>query len=171
MRSLGLDVGDKRIGVAVSDPEGVIAFSLTTIANGDEDTAINDVIKLAGQYDIEHIVVGLPLSLNGEIGQQAKKVMAFADKVSLQAKQSNLGHVDIQMWDERLSTVAANRLMTESGGRYKLQSGTKNKGTKGKGINKNRKSSAKVAIDAVAAAFILQGFLDSVSEGEWCQST
>ena len=170
MRSLGLDVGDKRIGVAVSDPEGIIAFSLTVIAHDNEEMALNNVIKLAGQYDVEHIVVGLPLSLNGEIGQQAKKVIAFADKVSLQAKQSNLGHVDIQMWDERLSTVAADRLMNESRGRYKLQLGTKNKDTKCKRINKNSKSSARVTIDAMAAAIILQGFLDSVREKEQCQN-
>ena len=156
MRSLGLDVGDKRIGVAISDPDGTIAFSLTVIARENEEIALNDVIKLAGQYDVEHIVVGLPLSLNGEIGQQAKKVMTFADKVSLQVKQSNLGHVDIQMWDERLSTVAANRLMTEAGGRNKLQSSDKKKK-----LTQKHKSSAKAAIDAMAAAFILQGFLDS----------
>jgi len=53
MRSLGLDVGDKRIGVAVSDPEGTIAFSLTTIANGNDDIVIEDVIKLAEQYEVE----------------------------------------------------------------------------------------------------------------------
>ena len=164
MRSLGLDVGDKRIGVAVSDPEGTIAFSLTTIANGNDDIVIEDVIKLAEQYEVECIVIGLPLCLNGTLGQQAKKVLAFADKLSLRAKQSNLDHVDIQTWDERLSTVAANRLMIDAAGRNKLRCGSKKqKATK---IN----FSGKTGTDAMAAAFILQGFLDSIKEKKQCQS-
>ena len=157
MRSLGLDVGDKRIGVAVSDPEGTIAFSFTTISNRDEEVAIEDVIKVAEQYEVERIVIGLPLCLNGTLGQQAKKVLAFADKLSLRAKQSNLSHVDIQTWDERLSTVAANRLTLEAGGRNRLQSGTKKRK-----LSKNHNFSAKARTDAMAAAYILQGFLDSL---------
>ena len=156
MRSLGLDVGDKRIGVAVSDPEGTIAFSLTTIAGGDEETAINDIIRLAQQYDVGCIVFGLPLCLDGSFGQQAKKVASFVDKVSLQARQNNLSHVDIRTWDERLSTVAANQLMIEAGGRNKMRSAARKKKP-----GKTHDSSAKGGTDAMAAAVILQGFLDS----------
>jgi len=171
MRSLGLDVGDKRIGVAVSDPEGTIAFSLTTIANGNDDIVIEDVIKLAEQYEVECIVIGLPLCLNGTLGQQAKKVLAFADKLSLRAKQSNLDHVDIQMWDERLSTVAANRLMIDAAGRNKLRCGSKKQKSKSKNQKATKISfSGKTGTDAMAAAFILQGFLDSIKEKKQCQS-
>ena len=74
MRSLGLDVGDKRTGVAISDPEGLVAVPLTVIAYKSEDSTIDDVVKLVEQHKIGRIVVGLPRSLNGELGPQADKV-------------------------------------------------------------------------------------------------
>ena len=140
MRSLGLDIGDKRTGVAISDSEGLLAVPLSVIANQSEDTTIDDIIKLVEQHRIERIVVGLPRSLNGSLGPQADKVTAFAEKLSLRAKRSNL-NVDIQLWDERFSSVAAEKLM--------VRAGTK----------KNKRNEHR---DALAAAFILQGFLDSL---------
>lgn len=151
VRSLGLDVGDKRTGVAISGPQGLLAVPLTVIAKS-EDAAIDDVIKLVEQHHIERIVLGLPRSLNGGLGQQAHKVTAFTEKLRSviasrspersegTAKQSHLTRVDIQLWDERFSTVAAERLMAEAG-------------TKRSKRNEHR--------DAIAASFILQGFLDS----------
>ncbi|MCD6567901.1 MAG: Holliday junction resolvase RuvX [Dehalococcoidia bacterium] len=166
MRSLGLDVGDRRTGVAVSDTGGIIAFSLTTIASGNEDTDIDDIIRIAERYEVERIVVGLPLSLNGELGPQAKKVMSFVQKLSLRIKQGSLSEVEVKMWDERLSTVAAEHMLVESGGaERKLPRGTRKKKPK-----KNYNSSGKDGIDAVAAAFILQGFLDSQGETGQCQA-
>ena len=107
------------------------------------------------QYKAERIVVGLPRRLNGEIGEQASKVTVFTDKLSWQAKQSNLNQLDVQLWDERLSTKAAERLKTKAGGQ-----GSKPRSKAKKGA-RNRSFSAKAEIDAIAAAFILQGFLDS----------
>ena len=163
MRSLGLDIGDKRIGVAISDPGGTIAFPLATIAGGDEDTAMNDIMKLTEQYEVECIIAGLPRSLNGGLGKQADKVTAFVEKLSLRAKESNLLQVAVRFWDERLSTKAAERLVREAGGG----------GNKARSRAKKRASayrfSAKVAVDAMAAAFILQGFLDSLEEQERCE--
>ncbi len=155
MRSLGLDIGDKRTGVAISDPQGILATPLTVLANKDEDAFINEILKLVEQYKAECIVVGLPRRLNGEMGKQANKVTAFADKLSWRAKRSNLNQLDVQLWDERFSTKAAERLKTEAGGkRSKLRSRAK-RGAK------NHSFSVKAAVDAIAAAFILQGFLDS----------
>ena len=155
MRSLGLDVGDKRTGVAVSDPQGILATPLTVLASEDEDTLINEILKLVEQHKAERIVVGLPRRLNGELGKQASKVTAFADKLSWRAKRSNLNQLDIQLWDERLSTKAAERLKMGAGGKgSKLHSRAK-RGAR------NHSFSAKAEIDAIAAAFILQGFLDS----------
>ncbi len=181
MRSLGLDVGDKRTGVAISGPQGLLAVPLTVIAKS-EDATIGDIIKLVEQHRIERIVVGLPRSLDGSLGQQADKVTAFTEKLrsviasrspelfpschsegekrpknlaqsklrEARAKQSHLTRVDIQLWDERFSTVAAERLMAEAG-------------TKRNKRNQHR--------DALAAAFILQGFLDSChSEPPPCHS-
>jgi len=155
MRSLGLDIGDKRTGVATSDPQGILATPLTVLASKDEDALIDEILKLVEQYKAERIVVGLPRHLNGELGKQASKVTVFADKLSWRAKQSNLNQLDVQLWDERFSTKAAERLKTEAGGKgSKLRSRAK-RGAK------NRSFSAKAEVDAIAAALILQGFLDS----------
>ena len=152
MRVLGLDVGDKRTGVAISDSLGILAIPLTVIADKVEDATIDDIINLAGQYEVKRVVVGIPYSLNGTLGQQATKVKSFIDKL---AKLTNL---DIQLWDERLSTKAAERLIMEAGGKGDMLRSRKRKGTKGS------RSAAKVSVDAMAAAYILQGFLDSLGE-------
>ena len=155
MRSLGLDVGDKRTGVAVSDPQGILATPLTVLASEDEDALINGILKLVEQYKAERIVVGLPRRLSGELGKQAGKVTIFTDKLSWQAKESNFNQLDIQLWDERLSTKAAERLKTEASGQgSKLRSGSKKRA-------RNHHFPIKAEVDAIAATFILQGFLDS----------
>ena len=166
MRSLGLDIGDRRTGVAISDPDGVLATPLTVIERRNQEDVITDIIKLVARYKVECIVVGLPYSLDGHLTQQTKKVEAFTEKLwsaiasssplSLRAERSNLSAqgklreeaaeqphpagVSIQMWDERLSSVAAERLMIEAG---------------------TKKEKRKQHQDALAAAIILQGFLDS----------
>ena len=155
MRYLGLDVGDRRTGVAISDPEGILATPLTVLDCADEDALINEVIKLIAQYKANCIVIGLPRTLNGELGKQANKVTAFADKLSWQIKQSNLNELDLQLWDERLSTKAAERMKIEASGKGNKMHSRAKKGTK------KYRVSTKSKIDAIAAAFILQGFLDS----------
>lgn len=134
MRILGLDVGDKRIGVSVSNPEGTLAIPLTVIFRNSDEEATGAIHKLIEHYQIERIVIGLPRHLNGRIGRQAAKVQAFMTKLSEQVK------VPVETHDEWLSTVAADRLLEEAG-------------------IKNRQRKAKR--DAMAAAFVLQGFLDS----------
>jgi len=155
MRSLGLDVGDKRTGVAVSDPQGILATPLTVLASEDENALINEILKLVEQYKAGCVVVGLPRRLNGELGKQANKVTAFADKLSWQAKQSSLKQLDVQLWDERLSTKAAERLKMGAGGKGNRLRSREKRGAR------SHSFSAKSEVDAIAAAFILQGFLDS----------
>jgi putative Holliday junction resolvase len=138
MRILALDVGDSRIGVAMSDPEQIIASPLTIIARGEDISAIEAIIRLVSQYDVERIVVGMPYSLDGSMGRQADKVKDFVDKLS---QRINTG---IDLWDERLSTVAAERLLSEAG-------------------NKKARRSRR---DDAAAAYILQGYLDSLKVGD-----
>ena len=135
MRILGLDVGDRRIGVAISDPGEVLASPLTTIINEDNQNAIDAIIRLVNQHEVKQIVVGLPYSLDGNIGRQANKVMDFVDRLSKGTKAS------IETWDERLSTVAVGHLL--------------------KGVD-NKKANKRERRDAAAAAFILQGYLDSL---------
>jgi len=141
MRSLGLDKGDRKTGVAICDSAEIMAIPLTVIEHNNEDATVADIVKLAEQYEIERIVIGLPISLNGTLGKQAEKVIAFTEKLSLCAEQSSLAHIEIKAWDERFSTVAAEKLMMESGARR----------------NKRKKHR-----DAMAATLILQGFLDSL---------
>ncbi|OGN92062.1 MAG: hypothetical protein A2Z75_05790 [Chloroflexi bacterium RBG_13_50_10] len=135
MRILGLDVGDHRIGVAISDPEEILARPLTTIIRENEQNAIDAIIQLVDQYDVKRIVVGLPYSLDGSVGKQATKVMDFVNRLSKGTD------AKIETWDERLSTVAAERLLREAD---------------------NKKADNRAKRDAAAAAFILQGYLDSL---------
>jgi putative Holliday junction resolvase len=139
----------------VSDAQGILATPLTVLAGKDEYDVIDEIFKLVKQYEAERIVVGLPRRLNGELGKQASEVTAFADKLSWRAKQGNLNQLDVQLWDERLSTKAAERLKTEVGGKVRKLRHRAKRGTS------NHSFSAKAEVDAIAAAFILQGFLDS----------
>ena len=162
MRILGLDVGDKRTGVAVSDPMGILATPLTVLDAREEDGVLAEIIKLVKQYEVNKIVVGLPRRLDGDIGRQAEKVTVFSEKlrnvITSEVKQSNFAEIDIQLWDERLSTKAAERLMMEVGGKgSRTRSSAKNK-------IKGSHYSGKNSVDAVAAAVILQGYLDSLEE-------
>jgi len=132
-RSLGLDIGDKRIGVALSDPESILASPLTIIDRGDERQGIEAIVGVINQYQVRQIVVGLPRSMNGSIGKQAEKVEAFVQKLCRHTE------VPVEFRDERLTTVAAKGLM--------------------KAAN-TKKTRRKARDDAVAAALILQGYLD-----------
>lgn len=129
-RSLGLDIGDRRIGVAMSDPEGILASPLTIISRTDESSDIAAILAIVAQNQVRVVVVGLPLSMNGSIGPQAEKVQDFARRLSRHAA------VPIEFRDERLTTVDAKRI-----------------------IKMNRKD-RKTRDDAVAAALILQSYLD-----------
>ena len=139
MRILGLDIGDRRIGVAISDPTEIIASPLTIITRDNDNTAIETIIQLVCQYEVKTIVVGMPYSLDGSIGWQATKVKDFVDKLS---QNTSAG---IELFDERLSTVAVERLLSDAG---------------------NKKARERSPRDDAAAAFILQGYLDSLKVGD-----
>jgi putative Holliday junction resolvase len=130
MRSLGLDVGDRRIGVALSDPEGILASALTVVERREDSLAIKAIVDIIDQKQVEQIVVGLPRSLDGSLGRQVDKVKEFTRRLGRYTK------VPVVFRDERLTTVMAQRLRRLSGGR------------KGRGD------------DAQAAALILQSYLD-----------
>lgn len=129
-RSLGLDIGDRWIGVAMSDPQGILASPLTIIDRTDEPSDINAILAIIDQNQVGAVVVGLPLSMKGSIGSQAEKVQGFAQELSEHTK------IPIEYRDERLTTVEAQRLM------------------------KMTKKGRKDRDDAVAAALILQEYLD-----------
>jgi putative Holliday junction resolvase len=134
MRILGLDVGDRRIGVAVSDPTGFIATGLTTIKRQSGDDDVEAVAGFIREYDPEVLVVGLPKNMDGTVGFQAKKVLEFIEAIK------GIYDRKIVTWDERLTTVSANRLMAEK---------------------KTKVGKRKAEVDKIAACYILQGYLDS----------
>jgi putative Holliday junction resolvase len=133
MRCLGLDIGDRWIGVALSDPGGVLASPFSIIERTDDGQALAEIADIINKQDVGRVVVGLPLSLDGTLSGQAEKVKEFADRLAEQIK------VSLEFRDERLTTVMAQRLKRASGGR------------KGRG---------KTRYDSQAAALILQSYLD-----------
>lgn len=136
MRILGLDVGDKTIGVAVSDPLGFTAQGITTIRRRNIKYDIDEIIKYCNEYQCNTIVVGLPKNMNGSVGPSGEKVLNFCEEI----KQSF--ECKIEMWDERLTTVAAHRAMLEA--------------------DLSRAKRKKI-VDKIAAIYILQGYLDRIS--------
>ncbi len=132
MRYLGLDIGDRWIGIALSDPSAKLA-SPHTILKRSNDTTDNEAIShIIEKYDVRLIVVGLPRMMDGNLGIQARKVEDFTQQLRSKID------IPIEFRDERLTTVSAQRLMRVSGNRRS---------------RKNRD-------DAIAAAIMLQAFLD-----------
>lgn len=135
MRIMGLDIGSKTIGVAISDPLGLTAQGLTTIRRRNRADDLATLQELARQYNVTQVVVGLPRNMNGSYGPQAELVRQFAAKI-----EKALG-LPLHFYDERLTTVAAGKALLEA--------------------DVSRKNRRKV-IDQVAATIILQGFLDRI---------
>lgn len=134
MAILGLDVGEKRIGVALA--EELLAIPLTVINRAGDEADLEMIISLAEEHGVERIVVGLPRSMDGSMGRQVESVLAFSRALSQHTD------VPIDTWDERLSTVAAERLLVDAG---------------------MKREKRKARRDAMAAAIILQGYLDRIS--------
>ena len=142
MRVMALDVGHRRIGVALSDPGQVLASSLQVIERKGQRRDLATVVQLVRQHEVGRIVVGYPRSLNGTVGQQARVVERYVAVLEKKLADSSLD-VPVILWDERLSTVVADRLMAEAG-------------------RKGRERRER--IDAVAAAVILQDYLDGIGD-------
>ena len=138
MRILGLDYGSKTVGVAVSDPLGLTAQAVETIWRKQENhlrQTLARIDELATEYQVERIVLGYPKNMNNTIGERAEKALEFQKMLE---KRTGL---QVIMWDERLTTVEANRTLMEASVR-----------------RENRKK----YLDQLAAVFILQGYLDSL---------
>ena len=138
MRILGLDYGSKTVGVAVSDPLGLTAQSVETIWRKQENKlrqTLARIEELAAEYQAEKIVLGLPKNMNNTIGELAEKTLEFREMLERRTG------LPVVMWDERLTTVEAERTLMEASVR-----------------RENRKQ----YLDQLAAVFILQGYLDSL---------
>ena len=134
MRVLALDVGGRRIGVAVSDPSQTLARSLKVLERTSLQEDIAAIRQLVEEIQVERVIVGHPRSMDGTVGEQARQVEGFAQELE------QVLQIPILLWDERLSTVTAARLLSERGVSARKQRGR---------------------IDAVAAAVILQDYLDA----------
>ena len=141
MRVMGLDYGSKTVGVALSDPLGLTAQGIETIWRRDENKLRKTcarIEELIREYEVERIVLGLPRHMNSDVGDRAEKSLEFGEMLRRRTG------LEVVMWDERLTTVEAERTLIE---------------------NKVRREHRKDYIDKIAAVFILQGYLDSISIG------
>ncbi|MBM0784008.1 Holliday junction resolvase RuvX [Staphylococcus epidermidis] len=135
---LGLDVGSKTVGIAISDLMGWTAQGLDTLRINEEqdDLGIDQLVKIIKDNQVGTVVIGLPKNMNNSIGFRGEASIKYKEKL-----QESIPSIDIVMWDERLSTMAAERSLLEA--------------------DVSRQKRKKV-IDKMAAVFILQGYLDSI---------
>ena len=130
---MALDIGDRRIGVALSDPLQILASPLQIIVRTSDEYALGEIINLVNKHAVEKLVIGMPYSLDGTIGPQAENVLSFKDKVAAQLE------IEAVLQDERLSSVTAGQKLKET---------------------RKRSARTRERIDAAAAAVILQSYLD-----------
>lgn len=136
MRIMGLDFGSKTVGVAISDPLFITAQGIEIIRRKEENKlrkTLARIEELIIQYEVEEIVLGFPKNMNDTIGERAQLSLEFKDKLERRTG------LPVTMWDERLTTVAADKAMIEAG---------------------IRREDRKEYVDKIAAVFILQGYLD-----------
>jgi len=138
-RIMGLDVGDKTIGVAISDPLGITAQGITTIRRKGINNDFDELEKIIKEYHVSKVVIGLPKNMNNTIGPQGEKVLRFVEKFRSKF------NVDIILQDERLTTVSAERLLIDA--------------------DVSRKKRRNI-IDKVAATYILDLYLQKSNKGE-----
>ncbi len=139
MRIMGLDYGSKTVGVAISDPLGITAQGIEIIRRKSENKlrqTLARIEELIAQYQVELLVLGFPKHMNNDIGDRAVKSLEFQEMLKRRTG------LDVVMWDERLTTVEANRTLIEANVR-----------------RENRKQ----YVDQIAAVLILQGYLDYLS--------
>ena len=134
MRIMGIDYGDSRVGVALSDPLGITAQGLATLPNKVYTKMLDALVSLVNEHGVEKIVLGMPKNLNGTSGDRAEVTEAFRADLD-----SRLDGVDIILWDERLTTVQAAGILN---------------------VTNTRGKDRKNVIDTVAASIILQSYLD-----------
>ena len=140
-RKIGLDVGDKTIGIAVSDPLGITAQGITTLERVGIRKDAGKVLDMVKEYDCDTIVMGLPLSMSGEDSEQTQKVRDFRTMLENKMRSTGMKGIDVQWQDERLTTVQAERILIAA--------------------DVSRKKRKQV-IDKQAAVVILQTYLDGI---------
>ncbi len=133
-RVLGIDFGERRIGLALSDPSGIIAQPYMTFDTREDGDIVKKIEELIEEQKVERIVLGIPRNMNGSIGEKGEAVLEFSNLLSSRLK------LPIILWDERLSSVESLKVLRHAGAK----------------LHKHKK-----AVDRISAALILQGYLDS----------
>lgn len=141
MRVLALDVGERRVGIAIGDPTGTVARPLQALVRGSREEDFAAITALVAEHDVGLVVVGQPLSLDGTEGPQARRVARYAEALAAMMP------VPVVAWDERFTTVAAEDILRQNRRQKKRQARTRGE------------------VDSIAAAVILQGYLDSQNNG------
>lgn len=136
MRIMGLDVGVKRIGIAISDPMGWTAQGHSVLQRGQLGADMESLANICKEYTIEEVVLGYPLNMNGTVGTKAEEIKEFGNMLG------EYLHLPITYWDERLTTVSAERMLIEADVSRKKRKGV---------------------IDKLAAVNILQAYLDRIA--------
>ena len=135
MRIMAIDYGDARTGVAISDPSGFLTGFTTVVPSRKPEKALEDLIRIAAEHKVEHLVVGLPKNMDGTEGPRAELCRSFA------AELERATGLPLTLWDERRTTVEAHNILSQHN-----YHGKKRKDT----------------VDAVAASLILEGYLNSL---------
>jgi putative pre-16S rRNA nuclease len=136
-RILAIDLGERRMGLALSDPLGLTAEGLPTAERRNKRQDLNFLEVLTRRHGVCRVLVGNPLNMDGSAGPQSAKARAFAEELARRLAQA---HVTVELWDERLTSVEADQILDEAG---------------------VEKAGRKGAVDQVAAALLLQRFLDA----------
>jgi putative Holliday junction resolvase len=136
MRIMGLDIGSKRIGLALSDELGITAQGLPTLNRTVTENDIQQLLTIANQHKVKKIVVGFPKNMDGSLGKSAQQVLTFIQSMK------KVTQIPVEVWDERLSTVAVSRTLLEAN------------------VSRRRR---KEVVDKLAAVYILQGYLDKTT--------
>lgn len=134
MRIMGIDYGDSRVGIAMSDPLEITAQGIVTLPNKVYSRMLDSLFEIINQYDVKKIVLGMPKNMNGDSGDRVEITRAFSEDIKARAS-----GIEIVHWDERLTTVQAAGILN---------------------ITNTRGKDRKNVIDTVAACIILQSYLD-----------
>ena len=140
MRIVGIDYGDARVGVSVSDPLGITAQGVATVANRVYEKMLDSLVKIINEHSAQKIVVGLPKNMDGTVGERGEVTGAFVCDLK-----ERVGGIPVELWDERLTTVQAAGILN---------------------VTNTRGKDRKNVIDTVAACIILQSYLDSLKENK-----
>ena len=140
MRIVGIDYGDARVGVSVSDPLGITAQGVATVANRVYEKMLDSLVKIINDHSAQKIVVGLPKNMDGTVGERGEVTRAFVCDLK-----ERVGGIPVELWDERLTTVQAAGILN---------------------VTNTRGKDRKNVIDTVAACIILQSYLDSLKENK-----